>query len=183
MEPGRSVLPAIKTAEGVFLPTLFRQLQRGDERTSANQQNGFDETQPHRIFDQCQYRIRPVDRCAGFSNFAQTIVGGPFTDSSLKGTFAFATINPVENQNKLTEGVITFDGSGTSTGTGESNDSGYLTSGAGISLPYAVAAKGRTTSPASGTTQTLIYIIFGQKLAILDYTAGNANPTMRVAEQ
>lgn len=117
------------------------------------------------------------------SNFAQTIVGGPFTDSSLKGTFAFATINPVENQNKLTEGVITFDGSGTSTGTGESNDSGYLTSGAGISLPYAVAAKGRTTSPASGTTQTLIYIIFGQKLAILDYTAGNANPTMRVAEQ
>ena len=117
------------------------------------------------------------------SNFAQTIVGGPFTNSSLKGTFAFATINAVENQNKLTEGVITFDGSGTSTGTGESNDSGYLTSGAGISLPYAVAASGRTTSPASGTTQTLIYIIFGQKLAILDYTAGNANPTMRVAEQ
>ena len=52
------------------------------------------------------------------SNFAQTIVGGPFTNSSLKGTFAFATINAVENQNKLTEGVITFDGSGTSTGTG-----------------------------------------------------------------
>jgi sulfur carrier protein ThiS len=117
------------------------------------------------------------------SNFAQAVIAGPLTDASLQGTFAFATINSAENADPTSAGVLTFDGSGTESGAVDSNVAGYLTSGATVTQSYAVSANGRTVLPSTGATQTVVYIIFGQKVAILDYQAGNSNPTLKVAEQ
>ena len=114
---------------------------------------------------------------------AEPNVGGPFTNASLTGTYAFGTITPVMAANALTEGVATYDGAGNVTATFDINESGFLSLGNVVTGTYAVSANGRVVSPASGNTQTLTYIIDSGKLVRFDYADGNANPTLVIVQK
>ncbi len=114
---------------------------------------------------------------------SEPVTGGPFTNASLSGTFSFATTDPPIAEDTTSTGYATFDGSGNVTGTSDDNAAGLLSLGNAFSQTYAVSASGRTVLPATGTPQTLIYIISPTKVVFLDIRPSTTNPTIQVAEQ
>jgi len=114
---------------------------------------------------------------------AEPQTGGPFTNASLTGRYAFATVDPVVTASALTAGVATYDGAGNVTGTFDINESGFLSLGNAIAGTYTVSSNGRVVTPVSGMTQRLTYIIFPGKVVTFDYTSGNTNPTLVVMDQ
>jgi large repetitive protein len=122
------------------------------------------------------------------SGFAEPQIGGPFTNASLTGTYVFATTEPeVEGSGTsgvaLTSGVATYNAAGTVTGTFDYNQLGFLSLGNAFSQTYAVSSNGRVLAPATGTPQTVTYIIFPGKLITIDYNSAATNPTVSVMEQ
>jgi large repetitive protein len=109
-------------------------------------------------------------------------VGGPFTNSSLTGTFPFATIDPVVAASPLIEGVETFGGNGNVTGTFDLNAGGSLSLANAFTATYAVSSIGRVVMPANGTTQKVTYII-NAKVVTFDYTSADTNPTLIIGLQ
>jgi hypothetical protein len=109
--------------------------------------------------------------------------GGPFANASLSGTYSVGTINPFDAANVLTAGVATYDGAGNVTGTFDINESGFLSLGNAITGTYAASANGRVVTPASGTTQRLIDLVFSGKAVTFGYTSEETNPTLVVIEQ
>jgi hypothetical protein len=114
---------------------------------------------------------------------AEPQTGGPFTNASLTGAYPFATIDPVVAASALTAGTATYDGMGDVTATFDVNQSGSLSLGNVFTETYAVSSNGRVITPASGTTQSLTYIIFPGKTVSFDYNSGNANPGLVVLQQ
>jgi hypothetical protein len=114
---------------------------------------------------------------------SEPVTGGPFTNASLNGKFSFATIDPPIAEDSTSAGYATFDGSGNVNGTSDDNAAGLLSLGNAFSQTYAVSASGRTVLPATGTPQTLIYIISPAKVVIFDIRPSTTNPTIQVAEQ
>jgi hypothetical protein len=119
--------------------------------------------------------------------FAEPQNGGPFTNSSLTGTYAFATTEPqVEGTGSglvaLVSGVTSY-ASPTATVTFDYNQGGFLSLDNIISPSYTVAASGRVLTPASGPIQKVSYIIFPGKVLTIDYSPYVTNPTVVVMEQ
>jgi hypothetical protein len=117
------------------------------------------------------------------ANFAEPVTGGPFTNASLNGAFSFGTIDPPVAGNMTSTGFAAFDGSGNVNGTSDDNNAGSLSLGNAFSQTYSVSPSGRTVLPATGTPQTLIYIISSTKAVVFDCQADTTNPILRVAEQ
>jgi enamine deaminase RidA (YjgF/YER057c/UK114 family) len=114
---------------------------------------------------------------------AEPQIGGPFSNASLSGTFAFGTINPFDATNALLAGATTYDGAGNSTGTFDIDENGFLSLDNTFTGTYMASANGRTVTPASGTIQRLLYIIFTGKAATFGDTSADTNPSLVVTEQ
>ena len=115
--------------------------------------------------------------------FTEPRAGGPFTNTSLTGGETFGSLEPAETLSTISVGLLTFDGAGNVTGTSDNNAFGTLTLGEPFSpLTYAVSANGRTVLPATGTPQTLIYIISPTKAVIFDYQPTTTYPILHVLE-
>jgi hypothetical protein len=110
-------------------------------------------------------------------------LSAPITNASINGIYVLADIDPVVAASGLTTGANTYDGAGNVTGTFERNQGGSLSLANVFTGTYAVSANGRVVSPASGSTQTLTYIINSGKLVSFDYADGNSNPTLVIVQQ
>jgi hypothetical protein len=109
--------------------------------------------------------------------------GGPFTNTSLSGTFEFGTILPVVAANPLTAGVATYDGIGNVTATFDINENGFLSLGNVVTGTYAASSSGRVLTPASGATRRVTYIADPTTVFSLGYASTDANPTLLLMNQ
>ena len=108
--------------------------------------------------------------------------GAPFTNASLSGTHAIATISPIVPANLLYEGAETYDGAGNLDLTFELNDNGWLSLENAMTASYTVSSNGRVISTWDGTSQKLGYIISPTRLVTFGNT-GDANPTLTISQQ
>jgi len=109
--------------------------------------------------------------------------GGPFTNASVVGNFAFGDVSPTVSAGTLSVGVVTANGAiptGTINGTSDNNSSGTLTGGQTFSDTYVVAPSGRTTT---GSGNNLLYIVSGTKAVLMNTKAGKANSTITLVEK
>ena len=109
--------------------------------------------------------------------------GGPFTNSSLSGTYAIATVDPVVPSNALIEGAEVYDGAGNVNATFELNDGGWLSLGNAISGTYTVSSNGRVIRTWNGVSQRVGYIISPGRLVTLGNTASDTSPTLVISQQ
>ena len=109
--------------------------------------------------------------------------GGPFTNSSLSGTYAIATVDPVVPSNALIEGAEVYDGPGNVNATFELNDGGWLSLGNAISGTYTVSSNGRVIRTWNGVSQRVGYIISPGRLVTLGNTASDTSPTLVISQQ
>jgi hypothetical protein len=127
------------------------------------------------------------------SGFFQSQTGGPFSNSSATGTYAFGTVDPQESNSGDSSGVATFTPATTTINvTEDDNGSGSQTLGGTQSFTsYSVDSTGLLSIPSSGssctissnstTCQTLIYIISPTKAVLMD--TQSQNPKTQVADK
>jgi hypothetical protein len=134
------------------------------------------------------------------SGFLATQSGGPFTNASASSppTYAFGTIQLGDTHAPDGSGFLTFDGSGSVTGTidlDSTGSGGTLSPAVAISSTYAIDSTGTGVIPAgcsftTGNCDTIFMVIsppsatspFGQ-LVFMDAESGNAVPTLSASEQ
>ncbi len=108
--------------------------------------------------------------------------GGPFSNSTLSGIFAIATVNPTSSTSSLIEGAETYD-AGNVTATFEFNTSGSLSLGNAFAGTYTVSSSGRMLRTWNGSTQNLSYIISPTRVVTFGISPSNTNPTLVVSQQ
>jgi len=118
------------------------------------------------------------------SGFFQSQTGGPFSNSSASGTYAFGEIDPQVANSSDNLGVATFTPATTTINvTDDQNGSGGQNLGQSQSFTYSIDSTGLGTIPSSGssctisasstTCQTIIFIISPTKAVIMDTTSSN----------
>ncbi|HVB34801.1 MAG TPA: hypothetical protein VNJ52_10580 [Patescibacteria group bacterium] len=113
---------------------------------------------------------------------------GTISASSVKGTFAFGSINPEDPSVSDSVGVATFDGTSVITGTSDDNSAGTLDAGSSISQTYSVDSNGLGHSPsgctvsATSTTCNNIFL-FISPTKTLELDLGSTHPSPNSAEQ
>jgi hypothetical protein len=118
---------------------------------------------------------------------------GPFTASSLKGTYFFGTLPlispPAGPGTGMTtppplnyfSGIATADGAGNDSVVLDGNSSGSLGSGNANTDTYTVGNNGRVTF---GTSTSILYIVSPTKFELLSVPSGTTtNPTITVGKQ
>jgi hypothetical protein len=123
------------------------------------------------------------------TGFFQSQTGGPFSNTSASGTYAFATIDPQDANSGDNSGVATFTPATTTIGVTEDNNSnGSQNTGQTQSFTYSIDSTGLvhipsgcTISATSTTCQTVLYVISPTKAVIMDTTS--TNPKVQVADQ
>ena len=114
---------------------------------------------------------------------------GPFTQSSLNGTFFFGTL-PINDPGatgtpapplNYESGVLSFSNPNI-TGTSDTNSSGTLQPGGAITDTYTVGSNGRVTT---GSGKLAAYIVSANKIYVLRLKASSTpiNPTIIVGQQ
>ena len=122
--------------------------------------------------------------------FFQLQTGGPFSNSSLSGSFAFGNIDPEYSGTNINVGEAVFTSPNVNV-TEDDNGNGSQTVGGTQSFAYSISSTGLLSIPSSGssctvsatstTCQTLIYIISPTKAVILD-TQSNS-PKLQLGDQ
>jgi hypothetical protein len=126
------------------------------------------------------------------TGFFQSQTGGPFTNSSANGAYAFGTIDPQDANVGNNSGVATFTPSTTNISvTEDKNNNGSQNTGQTQSFTYTIDSTGLGMIPSSGssctisatttTCQTVFYVISPTKAVIMD--TGSTNPKVQVADQ
>ena len=119
----------------------------------------------------------------------QSQTGGPFTNSSASGAYAFGTIDPQDANVGDNSGVATFTPATTNiSATEDNNSSGSQQTGQTQSFTYSVDStdlvhipSGCTLSATSTTCQTVLYVISPTKAVVMD--TGSTNPSVQSADQ
>jgi hypothetical protein len=122
------------------------------------------------------------------AGFFQSQSGGPFTNSSASGAYAFGTLDP-ESANGVNSGEATFTpGTTTVSVISDKNSNGSQNVGQTQSFSYSIDATGLMHIPSGcsitatpTTCQTVLYVISPTKAVILD--TGSTNPNIQVADQ
>jgi hypothetical protein len=120
----------------------------------------------------------------------QSQTGGPFTNSSASGTYAFATVDPQDLNVSDESGVATFASPNVS-GTSDSNSNGsqnlnkpFGPQGYSVdSTGLGIIPSGCTISATSTTCQTVFYVISPTKAVVMDTDPTNTNPKIQVADK
>lgn len=117
------------------------------------------------------------------SGYFHPQTGGPFTTASVTGTYAFGSVEPVNNQGDMASGVVTFDGSGNLSGTQDVVSTGNVLTGNKPIKPTtdSISSNGRGVSPATGNLKFIIYLISPTQAVVLD--ANSAMPFLQFAEK
>lgn len=113
--------------------------------------------------------------------------GGPFTNASASGTYAFGTVWPSEINVGDDEGVATF-ASPNVTGTSDSISSGSSNPNNAFSGTFSIDSTGLGVIPANcsisgGTCQTIFFVISPTKAVVFDVKTTNTNPNLQVADK
>ncbi|GAC1626625.1 MAG: hypothetical protein NVS9B13_23060 [Candidatus Acidiferrum sp.] len=115
--------------------------------------------------------------------------GGPFTNTSASGTYAFGTVWPTTTGVTDQTGVATFANPNIS-GTSDSKSSGSLVPNSSFTGTYSVDSTGLGVIPAGctiigtpGTCQTIFYIISPTKAVVFDVNTSNTNPNLQIADK
>lgn len=121
------------------------------------------------------------------SGFVESQTGGPFSASSVSGTYAFGTIHPEGTGVSDGAGVAAFDGVSAVSGTSDDNSGGSLSPNGAFGQSYSVGSTGLVLIPANctiGTTcQTLMYIISPTKAVVTDIDTTSTNPAIQIADK
>jgi hypothetical protein len=125
------------------------------------------------------------------SGFFQSQSGGPFTNTSASGTYAFGTIDPEDATATDESGVATFTSPNVS-GTSDDNSNGsppspnnpfgpqgYSIDSTGLGL----VPSGCTISATSTTCQMIFYVISPTKAVVMAVGSTNSNPSIQVADK
>jgi len=123
------------------------------------------------------------------TGFFQSQTGGPFTNSSASGAYAFGAIDPQDANADHNSGVATFTPATTNiTVTEDKNGNGSQNTGQTQSFTYSIDSTGLvhipsgcTISATSTTCQTVLYVISPTKAVIMD--TSSTNPNIQVADQ
>jgi hypothetical protein len=126
------------------------------------------------------------------TGFFQSQTGGPFTNASATGTYAFGTIEPVLANSSENLGVATFNPVTTTINViDDQNGNGSQNLGGTQSFNYSIDPTGLGTIPSSGssctisatstTCQTVIYIISPTKAVIMD--TQSSNPKIQLGDK
>jgi hypothetical protein len=118
------------------------------------------------------------------SGFYESQSGGPFSNATASGTYAYGTIDPEAAGTGVNSGVAVFANPNLNT-TEDDNSKGTLTVGSTQSFTYSVDATGLGHIPATCTLgtncQTLFYIISPTKAVVMDATS--TTPKIQIANQ
>lgn len=124
------------------------------------------------------------------SGFFQSQTGGPFTNTSATGTYAFGEIDPQVANSSDNLGVASFASPNINV-TDDQNGSGGQNLGQSQSFTYSIDSTGLGTIPSSGssctisasstTCQTLIFIISPTKAVIMD--TQSSNPKIQLGDK
>jgi hypothetical protein len=123
------------------------------------------------------------------SGFFQSQTGGPFTNSSASGAYAFGTIDPQEANASVNSGVASFTPATTTVNvTEDKNGSGSQSLDQTQSMSYSIDSTGLVSIPlgctntaTSTTCQAILYVISPTRAVLMD--AGSTNPNIQVADQ
>jgi hypothetical protein len=126
------------------------------------------------------------------TGFFQSQTGGPFTNASATGTYAFGTIEPVLANSSENLGVATFNPVTTTINViDDQNGNGSQNLGGTQSFNYSIDPTGLGTIPSSGssctisatstTCQTVFYIISPTKAVIMD--TQSSNPKIQLGDK
>jgi len=119
----------------------------------------------------------------------QSQTGGPFTNSSTSGAYAFGAIDPQDANADHNSGVATFTPATTNVSvTEDKNGNGSQNTGQTQSFTYSIDSTGLvhipsgcTISATSTTCQTVLFVISPTKAVIMD--TSSTNPNIQVADQ
>jgi hypothetical protein len=111
--------------------------------------------------------------------FLEPQTGGPFSASTVAGTFMFGTLPPAATAVDVSSGVATFTALGAITGTSDDNQQGTTSSG-GFSDTFTIGTNGRATS---GSGENLFYFISPTKVVVVNVKPTNANPSISIGDQ
>jgi Putative Ig domain len=114
------------------------------------------------------------------SGFFEPQTGGPFATGSANGVFFFGATTPVNANVSDESGVATFNGTGSVTGTTDSNKASGLFPDQAFTDTYTISANGRGTMTASST---ILYLISPSKIVLMDGTVGASNSSITVGEK
>lgn len=117
------------------------------------------------------------------TGFFEPQTGGPFSNSSASGNYAFGGISPIATGNSDQSGVATFT-SPNVTGTNDRNVSGALSAGNAFSATYSIDSTGLGLMPANcsisgGTCQNIFFIISPTKWILMETASGKTNPNLQ----
>lgn len=105
--------------------------------------------------------------------------GGPFSASTVAGTFMFGSLWPAATGVGVQSGTATFTSLGAITGTSDQNQSGATSTGA-INDTFSISSNGRATS---GKGDELWYFISPSKAVMIDVKATNTNPGATIIDK
>jgi hypothetical protein len=121
------------------------------------------------------------------SGFFQSQTGGPFSNTSATGTYAFGTTDPQEFNVNGQSGVAVF-ATPNVTVTNDKNSNGTLQFDQTGSMTYSIDSTGLGLLPSGcsisvtpTTCQTVFYIISPTKAAVMDTTS--SNPEIQLADK
>ena len=113
--------------------------------------------------------------------------GGPFSNASASGTYAFGTVDPQDANVSDNVGEATFTSPNVSV-TDDNNGNGSQNAGQTQNFTYAIDSTGLglmpsncTISSTSTTCSTILYVISPTKAVVMDVTS--QNPTAQIADQ
>ena len=107
-------------------------------------------------------------------------MGGPFSAASANGVFFFGATTPVNANVSDESGVATFNGTGSVTGTTDSNKASGLFPDQAFTDTYSIAASGRGRMTTSGS---IFYLISPSKIVLMNSTVGATDTTIAVGEK
>jgi hypothetical protein len=121
------------------------------------------------VVDATHLKMVEIDNslALGGDAFRQT---GPFSNASVSGPFAFTLggADIISSGPFAAGGVLTSDGAGTvTTGTEDFNDAGTVTTNAGLSGSYSMAATGRGTLTIANSAGTFNFVIYPTSAGVL----------------
>ena len=114
------------------------------------------------------------------TGFFEPQMGGPFSAASANGVFFFGATTPVNANVSDESGVATFNGTGSVTGTTDSNKASGLFPNQAFTDTYSIAASGRGTMTTSGS---IFYLISPSKIVLMNSTVGATDTTIAVGEK
>ncbi|HWO39490.1 MAG TPA: hypothetical protein VNO32_62755, partial [Candidatus Acidoferrum sp.] len=124
------------------------------------------------------------------TGFLQSQTGGPFTNTSASGTYAFGEIDPQDANSSDNLGLAIFASPNINV-TEDDNSNGSQTLGGTMSFTYSVDSTGLGMIPSSGssctisasstTCQTVFYIISPTKAVIMD--TQSSNPKVQLGDK